>query len=117
MKRGVQSNLRELSITILESFRRLRKFSGRSNSRTRRFARAKTPSSQSDGQGLSSRANARDLRKISPFGRNDKVRPLRLCCAFARGIPTFGCGSIALGLCGGLWMNCLQKPIGGNLFA
>ena len=27
--------------------------------------------SQSDGHGPSSRANARDLRKISPFGRND----------------------------------------------
>ena len=82
MKRGVQSNLRELSITILESFRRLRKFSGGSNSRTRRFTPAKTPS-ESDGQGLSSRANARDLRKISPFGRNDNaffpLRPLRLC--------------------------------------
>src|SRR4030095_13090381 len=41
--------------------------------RTRRFTRAKTPSSQSDGQGLSSRANASDLRKISPFGRNDNA--------------------------------------------
>jgi hypothetical protein len=28
------------------------------------------------GQTPSSRANARDLRKISPFGRNDKNRPL-----------------------------------------
>ena len=36
--------------------------------------RAKTQSTPSDGRGLSSRANARDLRKISPFGRNDKVR-------------------------------------------
>jgi hypothetical protein len=35
--------------------------------------RAKTPSTPSDGQGLSSRANARDLRKISPFGRNDNA--------------------------------------------
>jgi hypothetical protein len=40
-----------------------------------------------------------------------------MLCAFARDIPTFGCGSAALGLCVGLWMNGLQKPIGGNLFA
>jgi hypothetical protein len=35
------------------------------------------PRGQVTGQGPSSRANARDLRKISPFGRNDKARPLR----------------------------------------
>jgi hypothetical protein len=39
----------------------------------RGFARAKTPRTPSYCK-LSSRANARDLRKISPFGRNDKVR-------------------------------------------
>ena len=33
---------------------------------------------QVTGQGPSSRVNARDLRKISPFGRNDKARLLRL---------------------------------------
>jgi hypothetical protein len=30
------------------------------------------------GQGPSSRANARDLRKISPVDRNDNARALRL---------------------------------------
>ena len=39
-----------------------------------------TQSTPSDGHGLSSRTNARDLRKISPFGRNDNVFFL---CAFA----------------------------------
>ena len=38
-----------------------------------------------------------------------------MLCAFARDIPTFGCDSAALALCGNLWMNRLQKPIGGNL--
>jgi hypothetical protein len=64
------------------------------------FARAKTPS---DGQGPSSRANARDLRKISPFGRNDNAFLLcgsfdvaqDMLCAFARDIPSFGCGFAA----------------------
>src|SRR5262249_60105460 len=51
----------------------------------------------SDEQGMSSRANATDLRKISPFGRNDNVIFLRGLCAFARDIPSFGCGSAVLG--------------------
>src|SRR3990172_4595439 len=38
--------------------------------------------------GLSSRANARDLRKISPFGRNDNARPLRLCARHVLLIPS-----------------------------
>src|SRR3990172_12005382 len=33
------------------------------------------------GHNPSSRANARDLRKISPFGRNDIARTLRLCAS------------------------------------
>jgi hypothetical protein len=43
---------------------------------------AKTPRAPSDGQCPSSRVDTRDLRKISPFGRNDisfPLRALRLC--------------------------------------
>jgi hypothetical protein len=71
------------------------------------------------GENPSSRANARDLGKISPFGRNEKARLLRVAqdmlCVFARDNPissfeflrplrlilrfrlVFGCGSVALG--------------------
>jgi len=74
------------------------------------FARAKSvlseaegaPKTPSDGHGLSSRANARDLRKISPFGRNDNALFLCGLCAFARDIPSFGCGFAALR---SLWLN------------
>jgi hypothetical protein len=38
----------------------------------KKIYRAKTPR-QSDGQSPSSRANARDLKKISPVGRNDTL--------------------------------------------
>src|SRR5262249_10368775 len=41
---------------------------------------------QVTGQGLSSRADARDLRKIPPFGRNERtppLRPLRLCARYS----------------------------------
>ena len=56
-------------------------FSVARNLPRRGFTRAKhvlslvegSPSSQSDGANPSSRANARDLRKISPFGRNDNA--------------------------------------------
>jgi len=39
------------------------------------------------GQGPSSRANARDLRKISPLGRNDIDSELGVLCALARVNP------------------------------
>jgi len=46
---------------------------------------AKAPRRQGSGRGPSSRANARDLRRISPFGRNDNARPLPLC---VRNLPS-----------------------------
>ena len=53
------------------------------------------------GRGPSSRTDVRDLREISPFGRNDKVSSiappsieLRACFACsARDVPSFGCTS------------------------
>src|SRR6266542_2240509 len=50
----------------------------------RKFSRAKTPRRKVTGQAPSSRTNVRDLKKISPFGRNDKAPPwraLRLCAS------------------------------------
>jgi hypothetical protein len=46
------------------------------------------PNHQVTGKACHPERNARDLRKISPFGRNDKfLLPLRLC-VFAGDIPT-----------------------------
>lgn len=54
---------------------------------------AKTPS---DGRSPSSRVEARGLKKISPFSRNDTlIRPLRLG-AFAGDIPALRCGRAAM---------------------
>ena len=68
------------------------------------FGFASRRDAKRQAQGMSSRANARDLGKISLFVRNDNVFPLRLCVpstllrtCFAGDIPSIGCGSAALG--------------------
>jgi len=101
-----------VAVLLSESFRGLRKFSGGPMAIQKRgFARAKpvlsevegTPRMPSEKQGLSARANARDLTKISPFGRNDNrfffaapSMSLRTCFAPLRESLQFGCGSAAL---------------------
>jgi hypothetical protein len=51
------------------------------------------PSRQVTGKACHPERNARDLRKISPFGRNDNSHYLCALCAFAGDIPIlFGCG-------------------------
>src|SRR4029434_1569695 len=54
-----------------KSFPGLRKFSDGSNPQTGRFARTKAPSE--GPRAYHPAANARDLRKIAPFDRNDNV--------------------------------------------
>jgi len=76
---------------MLKSVRTLRELSGARGYPKRGFTRAKTPRTPSDGQGPSSRAEARDLGKISPFGRNDNaLRPLRLCARYSEFRLRFG---------------------------
>jgi hypothetical protein len=71
-----------------------------------------TPSPEVTGQGPSSRENARDLRKISPGVYPELFEGVEMTkrgpfdvaqdmlCAFAGDMPSFGCGSAALGFWG-----------------
>ena len=88
-----QRSLGKSVSTMLENLPSLRKFSD-SLSGASDYSRAKTPRTQSDGPSPSTRTNVRDLRKISPLGRNDQL-PL---AAFAplRETIRFGCGVAAL---------------------
>ena len=79
-----------LFVLLSQSLRGLRKFSESRRPSDSELPRAKTQRRQVTGQDPSFRANARDLRKISPFGRNDNARPLRLG-VFAGDLPVFGC--------------------------
>src|SRR6266568_9314931 len=78
---GKEETISRLHTTILESFGSSHKFSDGSNSRTRRFTRAKTP-----------RTPSPEVKFLcGPF---DVAQDM--LCAFARDIPSFGCGFAAL---------------------
>jgi len=85
-------SVRTLETTVLESFRDSRElFCATALLKQGSFSRQE----RRERKGVSSRVDrARDLRKISPFGRNDN--PVTLA-SFARDNPVFGCGVAALG--------------------
>ena len=70
---------------------------GRAATETRNISRKACPeqcrrdakAAKVTARGLSSRANARDLRKISPFGRNDKEFFLAYFAPWRESIPLF----------------------------
>jgi hypothetical protein len=76
---------------IFASSRHFHKRAQRTQKRDRNIFRQGAKAAKLTGRCPSSRANVRDLGKISPFGRNDIKSELGALCALARGNSPIAC--------------------------